>query len=138
LADALLSSEALPELLASNEDAGALARHLRASASDPAFPIITILNQIEAAARARGELLAIETSRVAVVVDQLEELFTMGATTAEERASFVTCLDGFAKSGRVYVIATMRSDYWHRAAETPLLVDLTSGSRRLDLLAPTQ
>src|SRR5262249_22575989 len=93
---------------------------------------------IEEAARARGELLAIETARLALVVDQLEELFTGAEITAEDRTAFVRCLDGLAKSGRVYVIATMRSDHWHRAAEAPQLVEMAAAHGRLDLLPATQ
>jgi hypothetical protein len=138
LAEALVAQTALPELMEAKQDAGALARHLRASADDPAYPIIAVLNQVEDSARARGELLTIETARIAIVVDQLEELFTTSEIAAADRTAFIICLDGLARSGRVYVIATMRSDYWHRTADTPLLVHMASGSRRLDLLAPTQ
>jgi WD40 repeat protein len=138
LAEALADATALPELLAGRQDVAALARHLRASVDDPAFSIVAALNQIEEAARARGELLAIETARFALVVDQLEELFTAAETAGGERAAFVRCLDGLARSGRVYVLATMRSDYWHRAAETPLLVEMAGGTGRLDLLPATQ
>jgi WD40 repeat protein len=138
LAEALVSATALPELLAGRQDHAALARHLRASVDDPAFSIVTALDHIEAAARARGDLLAIETARFALVLDQLEELFTAAEITGEERIAFVRCLDGLATSGRVYVLATMRSDYWHRAAETPKLVEMAAGSGRLDLLPATQ
>src|ERR1051326_7489214 len=68
----------------------------------------------------------------------MEELFTAGTITADERAAFIRCLDALARSGRVYVLATMRSDYWHRAAETPLLVEMAAGEGRLDLLPATQ
>src|SRR6202035_1964757 len=87
---------------------------------------------------AHGHLLEIESARLAIVVDQLEELFTAGEIAADDRQAFIRCLDGFARSGRMFVIATMRSDYWHRAAETPLFIDRAAGSRRLDLLPPTQ
>ena len=138
LAEALTGATALPELLAGRQDTAALARHLKASADDPAYPLVAALNQIEEAVRARGELLAIETARLALVVDQLEELFTGAEITAEERNAFVRCLDGLAKSGRVYIVATMRSDHWHRAAETPQLVAMAAASGRLDLLPATQ
>jgi hypothetical protein len=138
LAQALLSNAGVPELLSAKQDSAALARHLRASVDDPAFSIVGALDQIERAARAKGDLLAIETARLAIVVDQLEELFTTGEVTAEDRVAFVRCLDGLARSGRIFVIATMRSDYWHRATETPALMEMAAGHGRLDLLAPTQ
>ena len=138
LAEALADAAALPELLASGHDTAALARHLKASADDPTFSIVAALNQVEAAARSRGDLLAIETVRLALVVDQLEELFTGSELAPQERTAFVRCLDALARSGRAYVIATMRSDYWHRAAETPVLVDMAAATGRLDLLPATQ
>jgi hypothetical protein len=138
LAEALVRGEAIPELLTSKQDIGALARHLKASVENPAYSVVAALNQVEDAARARGDLLRIESSRLAIVIDQLEELFTAGEITADDRNAFIRCLDGLAKSGRVSVIVTMRSDYWHRAAEVPLLVDIAGGSNRIDLLPPTQ
>jgi len=137
LAQALLVNTALPELASATRDVEALARHLKAAADDPAYSVVGTLDQIELAARTRGDLLTIETARLALVVDQLEELFTIGDIPATDRSAFVRCLDGLARSGRIFVIATMRSDYWHRAAETPLLVDMAANSGRLDLLAPT-
>jgi hypothetical protein len=138
LADALVSATALPELLGPRGDVEALARHLRASADDPGYVVLTVLDQVEAAARASGQLLATETARLAIVVDQMEELFTSGDITAEDRVAFVRCVEGLARSRRVFVIATFRSDYWHRASETPQLVALAGGDGRLDLLPPSQ
>ena len=54
---------------------------------------------------------------------------------ARQREAFVRCLDSFASSG-VFVITTMRSDHWHRAAETPLLIEMADEVRRIDLVAP--
>jgi hypothetical protein len=138
LAEALAAKEAIPELLTLRQDTAALERHLKASVDEPSFSIVAALDEIEAAARLREDLLQTESTRLAIVVDQLEELFTAGEITADDRIAFIRCLDGLARSGRVFVIATMRSDYWHRAAETPLLIEMAAGSRRLDLLPPTQ
>jgi tetratricopeptide (TPR) repeat protein len=55
----------------------------------------------------------------------------------DERKRFVELLQGLAQSGLVWVIATMRADFWHRAGETPELVKLADGNGRLDLLPPT-
>jgi WD40 repeat protein len=138
LAEALTSKTALPELLTINrQDTAALARHLRASADDPTFPIVAALNQIETAARSRGDLLAIETAQLAIVVDQLEELVTLSDVTAETRIAFIRCIDRLARSGRVFLVATMRSDYWHRAADMSELVAMAAGTGKIDLLPAT-
>jgi WD40 repeat protein len=137
LAAALTDSAALPELL-TGQAVGALAKHLEVAAADPSFPIVAALTAREQAARQQGELLSFEQLRLILVVDQLEELFTLGEVTPDQRKAFILCLKGLFDSRRVFVIATMRSDYWHRAAEMPLLVALAEGQGRLDLLSPTQ
>jgi WD40 repeat protein len=137
LATALAADDALPELVA-EQGSASLARHLQAAAADPAFPIVSALTARERRARQQGALLSHEQARLAVVVDQMEELFTLGELTSDERNDFVRCLDGLMRSGRVFVVATMRSDYWHRAAEVPRLAELSDGNGRFDLLPPTQ
>jgi hypothetical protein len=37
----------------------------------------------------------------------------------------------------VWIIATLRSDFWHRAAEIPEMVNLCEGQGRIDLAAPS-
>jgi WD40 repeat protein len=138
LAEALVAKTALPELLAPGQDATALTEHLAAAASDPKFTIVATLNKITDAARQRAEILAIESARLVLVIDQLEELFTFLEITPEQRTSFIRCIDGLARSGQVFVIATIRSDYWHRAAETPLLVEMAAEKGRFDLLPAEQ
>jgi hypothetical protein len=137
LAEALAAEECLPELVA-GQTTSELARHLDAAAENPAFPIVAALKAREHAAHARGEALSFEEARLALVVDQLEELFVLPDITPALRRRFVLCLDGLLRSGRLFVIATMRSDYWHRAAEVPLLVELAQRQGRLDLLPPKQ
>jgi len=137
LATAVVGDDALPELL-KGQDVAALARHLEVAAADPSFPIVSALTAREQAARQKGDFLSFEEVRLVLVVDQLEELFTLGEVTPDQRKAFILCLKGLMDSRRVFVIATMRGDYWHRAAEMPLLVALSEGRGRLDLLAPTQ
>lgn len=138
LAHALVQEHALPELIDGGQDEKGLAAHLAASAGEPAYPVVMALGAIERKARERGDLLEVETARLVLVVDQLEELFSSSEIVPDERARFVQCLDGLARSGRVFVIATMRSDYWHRAAETPLLVEAADERRRIDVLPPSR
>jgi hypothetical protein len=81
-------------------------------------------------------MLTYESPKLLLIVDQLEELFTSEDVTTEARKCFIALLAGLARSGSVWVIATMRSDFWHRASETRELVTLAEGSGRLDLLPP--
>jgi WD40 repeat protein len=137
LAAALTEGEALPELV-QGQDIAALARHLQTAAIDPSFPIVAALTAREQVPRKRGELLSFEEFRLILVIDQIEELFTLAEVTPDQRKAFILCLKGLMDSRRVFVIATMRSDYWHRAAEVPMLVELAEGRGRFDLLPPTQ
>jgi WD40 repeat protein len=133
LAQALLSEKALPEL-AEQLTAADLAAHLHANAMRPELPLRMVLDQVTRVARSEHKLLQIESAHLVLVMDQLEELFTANVQSDEQKA-FVQCLVRLASSGIVSVICTMRSDYWHRAADTPQLVTAVEGFGTYDLLA---
>jgi conflict system STAND superfamily ATPase len=128
----------LPELLAPGQDAAQLAAHLRVAADEPGFVFAAALGHLTRDGRIAGRLLAFEEAKLILVIDQLEELFAMSAVGAEDRRLFIRLLAGLARSGAVWVVATLRSDFWHRAAEIPELVALAEGSGRLDVSAPSQ
>jgi len=73
-------------------------------------------------------MLEYESPRLVLVVDQLEELFTVERISSDERRRFVDLLAGLVRSGLVWVVATMRIDFWHRAHETPELVRLSEAT----------
>jgi WD40 repeat protein len=127
----------LPELLSEDFSVHDLGRHLRDSSHSPAAPFQLTLGSLARNLVQEKKLLEGERVRLVLLVDQLEELFTLSANSAEDRARFVALLAGLARSGGVWVIATMRSDFWHRVAEVPLLAELASGSGRLDLWPPS-
>ena len=77
------------------------------------------------------------SAKLILVVDQLEELFTVPGISPEDRRLFIQLLAGLARSGAVWVIATLRADFWHRAAEIPELIALAEGQGRIDLAAPS-
>ncbi len=126
--------EGVPELLGAAMAAEDLAAHLQAAPDDPSFPFRQALGRIAHAARAKG-LLPHEEARLVILVDQVEELFTRDIDPAR-RALFVRILAGLARSGVVWIVATVRNDLWHRAAEIPQLVELVEAGARLDLPAP--
>ncbi|TDR93958.1 ATP-binding protein [Enterovirga rhinocerotis] len=129
------AGEGLPELLASGATPEALASHLQAAPDDPSFPFRQALAGIAGEARSKRGLLPHEEARLVILVDQLEELLTR-ELDPERRALFVRILAGLARSGVVWVVATVRNDLWHRAAEIPALVQLTEAGARLDLPVP--
>jgi tetratricopeptide (TPR) repeat protein len=127
----------LPELLGPGQSAAELAAHLREAPDKPGFVFANALGRVTQAGRAAGRLLGFESAKLILVVDQLEELFTTASIGADDRRLFLRLVAGLARSGAVWVIATLRADFWHRAAEIPELLDLAQGPGRLDLAAPS-
>jgi len=127
----------LPEMLGSSMSVSDLARHLRESSAHPDMPFAMVLDRLAASARAQGRMLHYEQPRLLLEVDQLEELFTGERVLSEERRHFVQLLASLVRSKLVWVIGTLRADFWHRTAETPELVQLADGEGRLDILPPT-
>lgn len=126
--------EGLPELLGPGMTHSTLAASLRA---DPTYPFSNALGHLTLSAHSAGKILEHESARIVLVLDQLEELFTMARVSPHERLQFVFLIQHLVRSGFVWVIATMRKDFWHRADETPELVKLSEGTGRVDLLPPT-
>lgn len=134
LAYALLSQSALPELAAIGYDAGELAALLRESPSRAVGALqMGIRRIVEAVALAEGRAEPPQ-ARIVVMVDQLEEIFTQPQLTPAEREGFTAALNELARSGLVWVIATMRSDFYPRCAEIPQLSALKEGEGQFDVL----
>jgi len=91
--------------------------------------------EVADAVRQRAERLGLPKARLALVVDQLEELFTTGFSP-EIRQNYVAAVAGLARSGRVYVLATLRSDFYSSYQQFPELVELTRPSGKVDLRPP--
>ncbi len=75
--------------------------------------------------------------RLILLVDQLEELFTDQHVTDAMREQFVGALEQLARSGLVWVLATVRSDYYAEFQSLGALVRMKDGSGQFDLLPPT-
>ncbi|HLK26900.1 MAG TPA: AAA family ATPase [Caulobacteraceae bacterium] len=127
----------LPELLAPGQTAEALAKALRDAPDEPNFIFAGALGRVSEALRREGRILAVESAKLVLILDQLEELFNIAAIDETERRLFARLVGGLARSGEVWVIATMRADFWHRMAEAPELLALCEGAGRLDVAAPS-
>ena len=86
--------------------------------------------------RQQRERLEPPKARLALVVDQLEELFTSGFSS-EVRQKYISALAGLVRSGRVFVLATLRSDFYASYQEFPDLIELSKPSGKFDLRPPT-
>ena len=127
---------ALPELSASDfpraDDLAALLAHADASALKP---ILSTFSGIEQTAREKqGYNRAVKVALL-LVVDQLDELF--GADIGNDvRARFAQLLGLLARSGRVWVIATLRADLFEHFLSQKDLKQLKDDGSSYDLAPP--
>ena len=87
-------------------------------------------------ARQQRERLELPKPRLALVVDQLEELFTTGFSP-KVRQKYLSSIAGLVRSGRVFILATLRSDFYPSYQEYPELIELTKPSGKFDHRPPT-
>lgn len=130
LATALLRPDALPELahVADLEDGDAVGLATKLAIRPNAIGSLVgeaLVHAATAFERSKG-LLRTPRARLALVVDQLEEVFTHELDPARRQA-FIMVLDALARSGRAWVLATLRSDFYARLEEIPELIDLIRG-----------
>jgi tetratricopeptide (TPR) repeat protein len=126
---------ALPEL-AQHELATPrqLANHLMNSDA-PADAIIAALDDSAKAERLAGGYDRPVAASLLVVADQLDELFA-GDISEETRSRFGAMLAGLVKTGRVWVIATLRADLYERYVTVAPLLALKTDGAAYDLAPP--
>src|SRR6202047_2436241 len=157
LAAALLGKFALPELQNEESPDGwrSLASQLRKNPDDAAAGIAKVLDQLTQrelllldqreteglpARRSEGvEVVGQESlgrvkpkMHLALVVDQLEELFTGGVPPVLQR-KYIAALGALANCEGVFIIATLRSGFYAHCQQFPELVELTALSGRYEL-----
>ena len=140
LATALMSDSALPELAS---DAGAsvadLATALENAPGGVPLLIKSSLTQAGRDVQTRERLPKPPAARLVLLVDQFEEIFTLTDQFSPEiRSKFVQALGELARSGAVWVLTTLRSEFFARCDEIPELVALKSGQGQVQLLAPSE
>src|SRR5258707_3720115 len=156
LAAALLDKFALPELQdeESPDEWRNLASRLRKDPDGAAARIAKVLDQltrqefghlvVRLAPRFKYSKAAITPKRLgrvkpkmrlALVVEQLEELFT-GVSPVLQR-KYIAALCALAKCEGVFIIVTLRSDFYPHYEQFPELVELTALSGRYELQPPT-
>ena len=136
LAEALLGDRSLPELKEGGVGTEELADLLREAPRRADIPLRMVLRRGREAGPpgsggSGGE------GRLVLVVDQLEGLFTADGIDAAEREAFVAVLAALARSGQVWVIAALRSEFVPRLDELPELAALTEGAGQYRLMPPT-
>ena len=137
LANALVAEGGLPELVSDGSTTLALAQTLR---SDPELAATVVRSGLaQAAARLQGEqnLKDPVHARLLLVVDQFEELFSSDEIDAAMRKRWIELLGRLASDARVWVLATLRSDFYPRCADEPKLVELMQGDGQYLIRPPT-
>ena len=76
--------------------------------------------------------------RLVLVIDQMEVLFTNHNLTAADRRRFVGLLGWLLRTGRVWVLATLRSDFFPRCETIPELMELKEGNGQYHLQMPEE
>lgn len=165
LAVALAQPSAVPELLVGGTTPAALAEMLRINATGVgmllcgALPQIAQstheaerrkLNTLALTCRSEGRIADAEYAeqlardlrypepRLVIALDQLEEIFTQeDRFSAANRAAFFRAVSSLLDSHFIWVIATLRSDFFARCEELPDLVRLKSGKGQFHLLPAT-
>src|ERR1700730_4581018 len=163
LAVALLAKGALPELekASSHNEWRKLAAELREHPDNVALRVKELLDRIslqelddlldeqDAQSPLPGRIESVELARhrrlrrvkpkaqLALVIDQLEDLFTSGISR-EIQQRYIVVLAALVCCQRVFVIAGLRSDFYASYLQFPELVALVGPSGRFDLLPPTR
>ena len=127
LAQVLIGEPALPELAESSGGAENVGRLFQWHPQKAAAAIEAALKLTQR----DGHI------RLVVAVDQLEEIFTAAHIDTDERAAFVALVATLARSGLVWVVATLRTDFLHHCASVPGLSELKDGLGSYELLPPT-
>ncbi len=136
LAAALLRPDALPELAAIGYGQADLAALLGGPPAVGAGPLRVALERAAAADphAAPGDR---RVGRLVLVLDQLEAVFTSGTISDDDRRALDAAVARLATSGMVWVIATLRSDFFHHMPELPRLAELAAGLGQYHLVPPT-
>ncbi len=124
LADAVVT--AFPEILESTSSVRFVAEQLRSRPHDGG----QIIQRLVHSGLGAGV-------NFALVVDQMEELFCAPSIRASERDGLLDALDGLARSGWCYVIATLRSDFLPSGLQSRTLATMVAGGGIYTLCSPT-
>jgi eukaryotic-like serine/threonine-protein kinase len=136
VAAALLGKTALPELSEIGYRQNEIETQLRGGA-ELVSAALRIALERAAAADTYATAGGISQGRLILVLDQLEVLLTSAAFTAETREAIDRLFATLAQSGLVWIVATLRSDFYHRMTELPLLNAMATGLGQYLLGPPT-
>ncbi|MBV8279296.1 MAG: AAA family ATPase, partial [Verrucomicrobia bacterium] len=101
----------------------------------------TIAAALDVIAQRYQEEMQLESARpvkLVLVIDQMEELFTSHDLTASDRQHFVRAIAALLRTGRIWILATLRSDFFPRCETIPELMELKEGDGQYHLQMPEE
>ncbi|EKO39305.1 MAG: hypothetical protein B193_1987 [Solidesulfovibrio magneticus str. Maddingley MBC34] len=134
LAESLFPGEALPELAAG--DCAGPAELAACMAESPQQAIRSVgraLDRVAAAMRTAEGFEREVAVRLLLIVDQLEELLQ---SPPAERDAFAALLAALCREGRIWVVATLRSDFYQQFKDVPALWELKDQGGQYPLSPP--
>ena len=136
MATALLATDALPELAHGDyPNAVSLADNLTRGGTASIQPITSALERVAEDSQRERHADQAPKSALVLLVDQFEELFAQRVSDAE-RAAFAESLRQLIATGRVWVVATLRADFYELLLKQPALKALKETGASLDLGPP--
>ena len=132
LVSALLDRDCLPELAAGMQ-VSEISKLFRENPEAGRTLITTVLKFL----KGTESISSSGSVRLVLAIDPLEEVFTDAKITPEARSAFNRILHKLVKTDCVWVIATLRSDFYASCEELPDLLALGSGDGSFHLSSPT-
>jgi tetratricopeptide (TPR) repeat protein len=128
---------ALPEIARGDSQTPAeLASVLRhADGAAAVKPVINALSRVAAAERDRESYRRDVRCDLVLLIDQLDELFAEPVSETE-RAGFVDLIAALVATGRIWVVATLRADFYARMLDQSALKTLKELGATYDLAPP--
>jgi WD40 repeat protein len=136
---ALLRGHALPELTNDGTTPLQLAASLQANPKGIAPLLKGAISQAAATMLPAMEGAVQPSARFLLLVDQIEELFTLDTIPQAQRQAFAVLIHTLAHDplARTFVVATLRSDFYAAFVAVPEFAELKEGLGHYDLLPPT-
>jgi eukaryotic-like serine/threonine-protein kinase len=91
-------------------------RHADAAAIKPILNALTRIADYEQDCERYGRDVRCD---LVLLIDQFEELFA-ASVGEEDRNGFIALLEALAQTGRVWIVATLRADFYQRMLEQPV------------------
>lgn len=137
LAAALMRDEGLPEIGSDGTSLGEVAAKMRENPEGIGMLVKGALSQAAREVQLAEDLEKQPRGLFALAIDQLEELFTV-TRLANQREGFLRAIDALARSGYVWVLATLRSDFYPSCEKSAIVMELKKGVGQYHLQPPDE